>query len=123
MTQEIIKILGSSTIISAIGTSTVISMALSVFLYNGYYSKIWRAGAVLGGFSLSFLILLSGIKEADISLMTTALFITFLCSLFGFWLGVFIYRREQCRAKDRHGMSCHLEYARKIDKLVKNGGI
>ena len=108
MIQEIIKILGSSTIISAIGTSTVISMALSAFLYDGYYSKIWRAGAVLGGFSLSFLILLSGIKEADISLMTTALVITFLCSLFGFILGVFIYRREDKKATQRNGQNCHL---------------
>jgi len=108
MTQEIITILGSSTIISAIGTSTVISMALSAFLYNGHYSKIRRAIVVLGGFSLSFLILLSGIRETDISLITTALVITFLCSLFGFVLGVFIYRREDKKATQRNGQNCHL---------------
>ena len=69
--ENIITIIQSETIVSAIGTATVISIALSVFLYNGYYSKIWRACAVIVGFCLSFLILISGIGETNTELMCT----------------------------------------------------
>ena len=108
MIENIITIIQSETIVSAIGTATVISIALSVFLYNGYYSKIWRACAVIVGFCLSFLILISGVGETNTELMCMGLIITFLCSSIGFVIGVFIYRREEVRSLKKNGVSCHL---------------
>lgn len=108
MIENIITIIQSETIVSAIGTATVISIALSVFLYNGYYSKIWRACAVIVGFCLSFLILISGIGETNTELMCTGLIITFLCSLMGFVIGVFIYRREEAISLKKNGVSFYL---------------
>ncbi len=110
MIEDILIILNSPTIISALGSATVISMALSSFLYNGYYSKIWRALAVIGGFSISMLILFSGLEkigQVDFSLMTTAIVITFLTTSMGFFLGVFIYRREDKRSEKKNGVSCY----------------
>ena len=109
-------ILQSQTLISSFATATIISMSLSAVLYNGYYSKIWRALAVIAGFSISVLILISGMETmgmVNLSLMITILTLSFIASAFGFWLGVFIYRREEKLAHKKHGTSCHLDHVKK----------
>jgi hypothetical protein len=113
MIEDIQTILQSTTMVSSMATATIISMALSAFLYNGYYSKIWRAGAVILGFVLSVSMLLSGLGETvDLSLMITALMFAFASSMLGFILGVFIYKRAIKIAELKHGISCHLNNAK-----------
>lgn len=112
--QDIQTILTSTTMVSSMGTATIIAMALSAFLYNGYYSKIWRAGAVIIGFVISVAMLLSGLGETvDLSLIITALAFAFISSMLGFVIGVFIYRRAIRMAEIKHGISCHFNNAKK----------
>jgi len=109
-------ILQSQTLISSFATATIISMALSAVLYNGYYSKIWRALAVIAGFSISVLILISGMETLgmeDFYLIMKIIILSFIVSAFGFWLGVFIYRREEKLANKKHGINCHLDHMKK----------
>lgn len=111
MLSEIQIILQSPTMISSCATATVISMALSVFLYNGYYNKIWRAIAVMAGLVLSITVLIKGLDDVGLinfELMMCALMFSLFSCIFGFWLGVFIYNREVKRAQKKYKTSCHI---------------
>lgn len=107
--NELKIIFESQNIVSAFATSAVISMALSAYLYNGYYSKIWRAAAVLIGFILSVLILIKGtnMDEFNLSVMFYSLVISFLFSMLGFFMGVFIYKRALKNCEKKHNIECN----------------